>query len=341
MEDIDEYSTRLGIPWERAKDVPFGAEVPFVGFWWNLEKRTVGIPAAKREKYLQAIEEWSQSPRHNLEETQKLYGKLLHICHVIPEGRAYLTNLEAFMGLFTDSPFMPRTPPRHTENDLRWWREQLTGTGNTRKIPSQRPIYDIRAFSDASSEVGIGIIIDNRWRAWRLLPGWKAERRDIGWAEAAGFLLLSLTIIKLWPERESDTHFWVFGDNMGVVEGWWKGRSRNWPTNLIFRSVHKLCRQNSIGLHTRYVISKDNPADGPSRGKYGNPDALLPSIEIPAELAPFIANFDEPLTATEQRLLRQGTAPNPRVKPTRDDRQRRAAEALQETEIERAPSDRI
>jgi hypothetical protein len=189
--------------------------------------------------------------------------------------------------------------------------------------------------------VGIGVVIDTCWRAWRLLPGWKSERRDIGWAKAVGFLLLALTVIKLWPKQESDTHFWVYRDNMGVVEGWWKGRSRNWPTNLVFRAIHKLCRENEISLHTRYVISEENPADNPSRGKHGAKEKLLPVIDIPAELTPFVANFDEPLTATELCLLCQGNTPQPSDKPARDDSQRRAAETHQEGEVEPAPSNQL
>ena len=91
MDDVDEISAKLGIPWERSKDVPFGKVVPFIGFDWNLENKTVSLQEKKKNKYLDAVEEWRRRKSHTLEDVQKLYGKLLHTCLIIPEGRAYLT----------------------------------------------------------------------------------------------------------------------------------------------------------------------------------------------------------------------------------------------------------
>jgi hypothetical protein len=74
--------------------------------------------------------------------------------------------------------------------------------------------------------VGIGITIGNWWRTWRLIPGWNStgSGRDIGWAEAMGFYLLTAIITHHKPEGG---HFRIYGDNKGVVEGWWKGHSCN------------------------------------------------------------------------------------------------------------------
>ena len=57
MDDVDEISAKLGIPWERSKDVPFGKVVPFIGFDWNLENKTVSLQEKKKNKYLDAVEE--------------------------------------------------------------------------------------------------------------------------------------------------------------------------------------------------------------------------------------------------------------------------------------------
>jgi len=69
-----------------------------------------------------AVEEWERKPMHTLLEVQQLHGKLLHVTLVVPAGRAYLTNLEAMLGIFHNHPFLPWTPPRHTANDLEWWK---------------------------------------------------------------------------------------------------------------------------------------------------------------------------------------------------------------------------
>ena len=319
MSDVDEISKELGIPWELEKDIPFGNEVPYIGFVWNLELRTVSIPNAKKAKYLAAIFAWEKERTHTLSDTQRLYGKLLHASQVVPAGRAYLTSLEKFMATFgnSSSVFMPRTPPRNTATDLFWWKTALTRPTLSRPIPGPHIVLDTAAYSDASSTVGIGIVIGGRWRAWRLLPGWKEDGRDIGWAEAVGFLFLVLTIL---GEGHQGTHQRVYGDNEGVVQGWWKGRSRNTPTNNIFKLIHTECEYHETTFYTRYVATKDNPADGPSRGIYGPKSLLLPPIHIPRELLSLVVDFDTEPQATEIRYRAEGHYPKPDPKPPRTPR---------------------
>ena len=54
----------------------------------------------KRRQYLAAIQDWTDSKTHILNNVEKLYGKLLHTCSIIPRGCAFLTKLEAMLGLF-------------------------------------------------------------------------------------------------------------------------------------------------------------------------------------------------------------------------------------------------
>lgn len=286
--DIDAISGQLGIPWEPSKTVPFSSIVPYLGFEWDLSERTVAIAENKKAKYRTAIKEWLPHSTHNLEQTQKLYGKLLHASLVLPAGRAYLTGLERLMGSFDKNPFIPHLAPRHTAADLSWWLNVLSSPKVSRPIPGPAPVIDVGAFSDASSGVGIG----NQWRAWRLIPGWKADGRDIGWAEAVGFELLAHTLCAI-SQPPAGQYFRVFGDNRGVVEGWWKGRSRNWETNKVFRRIHSIADTNQCTFITRYVTSSENPADGPSRGLYPSLAHLLPAICIPYALRQFIVDFDQ------------------------------------------------
>jgi hypothetical protein len=83
-------------------------------------------------------------------------------------------------------------------------------------------LLDTAAFSDASSSIGIGIVIGQQWHAWWLIPGLEVDARDIGWAKAVSLELLCHTIFKTAPKAG---HFKVYGDNQGIVEGWWKGQS--------------------------------------------------------------------------------------------------------------------
>jgi hypothetical protein len=329
VEDIDRVYSELGVPWETTKDIPFATSVPFIGFIWDIEKLQVLIPPKKKTKYLDAIQVWLSQPTHTLEEARKLYGKLLHACLVVVEGRAYLTNLETLLGIFHDRPFMPRTAPRDTADDLQWWSKTLAQPNLTRAIHGPHTITDLEAYSDASSAMGIGITIGKKWRAWRLLPGWNKDGKDIGWAEAIGFELLISSLLASHPPSG---HLKVYGDNRGVVEGWWNGRSRNKPTNMVFRRIHRKTADANCTIYSRYIPSKDNPADGPSRGIYPPRRDLLPQIHIIPELQRFITDFDAELNPTELRLRRENKIPKPAAKPPRDKNGIELSTALHDSE---------
>ncbi|KAF7308080.1 Reverse transcriptase ribonuclease h [Mycena kentingensis (nom. inval.)] len=175
-------------------------------------------------------------------------------------------------------------------SDLDWWTRKLSDHTLVRPIPGPCPVTNLAAFSDASSGVGVAIVIDGWWRAWRLKRGWRSDSRDILWAEAVGFEMLIRVLVAVG--RVIPGHYVVHGDNEGIVQGWWTGRSRNIPTNLVFRRIHDVCERAAISIHTRYVESARNPADDPSRGKFPPSSLLLPRIAIPDDLAPYIGDFD-------------------------------------------------
>lgn len=114
IEDVNKVSSRPGIPWEQSKDVPFGPRIPFIGFDWDLETKMVALQKKKQEKYTQAIVEWRRKS-HTLGNVEQLYGKLLHTCTIIPEGRANITGLESMLGIFHHSPHKPHRPPCQVE----------------------------------------------------------------------------------------------------------------------------------------------------------------------------------------------------------------------------------
>lgn len=292
--DIDRASCLLAIPWEPTKDSPFGFQVTYIGLLWCLEALTVQLAEGKKEKYAKAIMDWSSSRTHVLLDVQRLHGKLLHACLVLPDGRAYLTSLEAMLGVCSSRPLVPHHPVRHLDEDLQWWSDQLSQPFVGRPIPHPVQPIDLHAFSDASSTVGIGVVVNGHWRAWRLRSGWQTHdgARDIGWAEAIGFELLVHILLDTHVGC-AQTHFRVFCDNQGVVDGWSNGRSRNRPTNLVFRRIHAFLDSQPAftSFHLRYVASRDNPADGPSRGVFPSRSLLLPPIELPGDLASFLTSI--------------------------------------------------
>jgi len=251
-----------------------------------------------------------------LQEVLELYGKLMHACAAIMRGRAYLTSLERTIAVFHIKPLLPQRPDKEVKHDLNWWSETLQSGGVSRPIRPPAQFARPNAFSDASSGIGIGIVIRERWCAWRLVPGWRnadGGKRDIGWAEAIGFELLVHTLSAL---PSTSDHLIVYGDNTGVVEGWWKGSHKNKAVNSVFKQIHDFIHHlpRHLEIHTEYVASKANPADSPSRGIYGPEHLLLPPINIPKDIRHLVIDATSPLTPTELRLFRNGHYTTPAAK---------------------------
>jgi hypothetical protein len=291
FEDITHISDTLGVIFGSSKDSEFGPTGVFTGLVWDVQAKTVGLSEKKRAKYGVALAAFLDKPSASLRDAQSIYGKLAHAALVLSQGRAYLTGLERFMGAFasTRNPFAVHRLVDEVREDLGWWTRRLANPVPPRPLPVPVIVRDTRAYSDASSGVGVGIFIDGWWRAWRLRDRWNADGRDIGWAEGIGFELLLAVLFELGLE---DEHALVWGDNKGVVEGWWRGRSRNKFVNGIFRRIHPRVEEQRVHVHTRYVRSADNPADAPSRGIYGDPRLLLPRVPLVGELAAYLVDCD-------------------------------------------------
>ena len=154
-------------------------------------------------------------------------------------------------------------------------------------IPGPQPVYDPRAFSDASS-TSIMIIIGQQWHTWSLIGDWKSNGCDIAWAESIGFELL------VWAITSAGTSgicFKVFGDNIGVVEGWPNGQSQNKQVNNSFKHIHATLQDSQCQVIARYVPSENNPANAPSRGVHPPVHLLLPEVHIPSDIHPFLQDF--------------------------------------------------
>jgi hypothetical protein len=248
-----------------------------LGFEWNLSERQVLVPRGKRDKYITAITEWQTRSKHSLNDAEKLYGKLMHVCLVLSRGRSYLMELECLLAdLKHAAPFATHKPPHRLEKDLTWWHNTLE-TPISAPIPGPVKLIDSHSISDASTSYGIGVFIHGYWRAYRLLPGWQSGgERDIGWAEAIGLYLFVKSIAHNQSLDKHDKHYTIWGDNRGVVEGWWNGRSCNHATNLVFRHIHQSLHTHQFDIHTRYIPSEQNPADAPSCRIFSPSHLLLP-----------------------------------------------------------------
>ena len=165
LDSINNISLSLGIPWETSKDQPFNYTTMYIGFVWNICNRSVSLSPQEMKKYIEAIHKWNMCPMHCLEQVQKLYSKLLHTSSLIPAGQVYLTGLERMLTVCAIKPFLPHRPEKTTAGDLDWWLKNFLTNTITRPISPPPVFKDPQAFLDASSGIGIGIVVGARWQA--------------------------------------------------------------------------------------------------------------------------------------------------------------------------------
>lgn len=278
----------LGVPWKDSKGTPFGFLVIYVGFAWHLLEKKVSLPETKRTKYEAKISTflatYSTSPAP-LRDILSIQGTLSHITFVIPAGRSHLTSISHCVSLYT-STHQRRYLSHSAITDLRWWLSALHAEDISRSLVSRGPAKDYSLWVDASSEWGIGVLINGRWAAWRLANGWKHDGRDIGWAETVA---LELALLCLEAMDVCDSDVIVRSDNQGSIGAYLKGRGRNFHSNLSIRRMGNVGAARNIQFLPVYVKSADNLADPVSRGILGHPNRrVLHHISLPEELSPYL-----------------------------------------------------
>lgn len=281
----------LGIPWHTSKGSDFNETFVYIGFRWSIESRHVSLPEPKRLKFLARviafISSFSGHPCQILD-VMKIHGSLCHISFVYPEGRCHLASLSNMTAAFKGNTYTFRYPPPSVLTDLEWWKTTLSKQGITRRLVSKGPPIDISAYVNASTNWGIGLLFRGKWKAWRLIDGWKSDQRSIVWLEA---IAMEFLVYILEEAGFRDCHLTVRGDNQGVIGSYAKGRCSNFEVNSCIRRTNPVLSSSNIALNIVYIASDDNPADPISRGIVGSDeDRLISSLVIPEELLPYLLN---------------------------------------------------
>ncbi|KAF7306188.1 Reverse transcriptase domain-containing protein [Mycena indigotica] len=288
LDEIYALADTLGWPWKPSKTRPFAATFRYIGFIWDLTAKTVEIPAEKKARYITKLEAWTRGARFSRKEAESVLGTLVHCSLALPEGRSRLPAISSFAASFahSKSSFSKRTPNATVLEDLAWWRAELANTFCGSALIRPPAIHPVEFYVDASTSFGIGVIFDGVWQSWQLRPGWKAEGRDIGWAE---MLAIELGLRLAIHRGFSDTHFKVNSDNEGVIGALDGGKSRNPEQNRILRRIVSLLRSHSLWVTTTYIPSALNVADRPSRGLEPEPPIpKAPSFTLPFCIREFL-----------------------------------------------------
>jgi hypothetical protein len=85
FDDIDHISDMLS--WEFLGKKHSGmAQSTWASMYWDLSTSTVKLGTEKKAKYLQEVQKWQSRAIHLRKDVEPIYSKLLHACHVMPQG---------------------------------------------------------------------------------------------------------------------------------------------------------------------------------------------------------------------------------------------------------------
>ena len=270
-EDFIRLTADLGVPWSTHKTKPFAVRQRYIGFEWDLHKKTVALPVEKLEQIQSLVRNWlAPGAKFSLTEAASLHGKLVHTATIFGLIRPFVRSSNVFANSFR-SPRAKLWPSRRLQTDLAWIARLLDILPNELPLSSAEA-FDVGWWGDASSSFGIGLTVGSFWGVWKWAPGFRVGPRqshDIGWAEATAVelglrMLLHHGLQQALPP--STSRILVRSDNEGVVQVLNKGRSRSDRTNAVLMEIYCLLASNNLSIRAVHVSSDSNITDALSRG---------------------------------------------------------------------------
>ena len=274
-----------------AKSIPFGQKSHIWVSGGTCTPREVHLPDEKKARYLAAIAEWKKKRTHNLLETQRLIRQATARSAGHPCRTSSPHQLGGHARLFQQQSFPPAHPsPRHPGRPGLVADTSLASTIIV--IPIPRPTHPSPSTEPTRTQA--------QALAWQSRLAHDGERGD--WPpdgspkdgtssgpKPVGFELLAICLCALSGKGE---HIVVYGDNRGVVEGWWKRCSANKPTNHVFRRI----LQFSEDRGERYTqdmsrAHKTPPMPLPGASTPPAPSCLSP-ITVPVRSGPSSSTSD-------------------------------------------------
>ena len=226
----------------------------FLGFNIHVNYRHFSIPQAKIDSFRTLRENILQAEEINLKSIQKLMGKCISFMHCVPNAKMYTRAMAASVALHSKSSQLVSITGDLKEEIGHW----VFVDKCDKWLPwRQERHVDLTLATDASSFAWgakfMDISISERWPT--------NDNRPIHLKEAEALLKTIQAVGHLVQNKRVD----AMVDNMALCLGWEKERSRDPRLTNILKSLASLTISLNCDLHLKYIPSKDNPADAPSR----------------------------------------------------------------------------
>ena len=127
LTDVFSVTKPLGIPWHSIskKGQDFAPHFDYVGFSWDIAKRSVTVPDEKRLHAIAKLRLVLSTSTLSCCDIASIHGTLQHLTFFYRDGRHSLSSLSNFLANFPND-FIKHHLPMHTCSDLLWWQSLLT-----------------------------------------------------------------------------------------------------------------------------------------------------------------------------------------------------------------------
>ena len=118
LNDVFSVTKPLGIPWHNIskKGQDFAPHFDYVGFSWNIIKRSVTVPDEKRLRAIAKPRYILSASTHSQRDVASIHGTLQHLTFIYRDGHHTLSSITNFSPTFqtTSSDITSRTTPAQT-----------------------------------------------------------------------------------------------------------------------------------------------------------------------------------------------------------------------------------
>lgn len=231
----------------------------YLGFIFNTENMSLGIPNDKRTKIFSAIQDMKQMKACKIRHFAKFVGYLVSVCPAIKYSQLYTKcfEREKFLALKSSNQNYNRWMklPKSIKGDLDWWAQKILYTSN--QIRSD--IFAWEIFTD-SSTTGWGACVNKvSTYGW-----WSKEEKE----RHINYLELKAVYygLQCFAKESKSCNILIRVDNTTAISYINRMGSIQYPLlNQLAKEIWQWCENRDIWIQASYVSSKDNIADDPSR----------------------------------------------------------------------------
>ncbi|EFP88162.1 uncharacterized protein PGTG_12609 [Puccinia graminis f. sp. tritici CRL 75-36-700-3] len=267
----------------------FADEQKFIGFIWNGENKTVRLTDKKLAERKEQIKLFLiQDADFKFNDAEVLAGRLNHVSFILPQLRCYIRSIYRWMNQWKKQ-WATRKIPEDVRVDLEFWISTLDTYTETRLCPASKPL-EVHWVGDASTSFGIGVLIGQRWTQLRLKEDWRIATppRTIAWLETVA-IRIGILMLRETRNNIKGSNFIVYTDNTTTENVLASRKSKDHHSNEEWKIIQHLLISSELDLTPLRVVSKENVADGLSRGVRRPHEAVNRVwINIPDDLQHFM-----------------------------------------------------